>query len=144
MLVVNHIRAGDSPPHLPGGKDLVRSRELSRSTVLVTVSGEVDASTAAKLCARIEREVAGYRQLVLDTSEVEFFGTAGYSLLHRLHSRCAGAAVDWVLVAGPEVQRLLRVCDPDGMLPTSANIVSAVATLARGSQQVNQLRNGLR
>ncbi|MGV1087384.1 MAG: STAS domain-containing protein [Mycobacterium sp.] len=146
MLVVNHIRADESPPHQgrPVGRDPVRSRELSRSTVLVTMAGEVDASTATRLCARIEREMAGYRQLVLDLSEVEFFGTAGYSLLHRLHSRCAGAAVGWVLVAGSEVQRLLRVCDPDGMLPTSPNIVAAVAALARGSHQVTQLRNGLR
>jgi hypothetical protein len=48
-----------------------------------------------------------------------------------VHSRCARAGVDWVLVAGPEVDRLLRVCDPDGILPTAPNIVSAVATLAR-------------
>lgn len=146
MLVVNHVHSGESPPHdgRRGVRESVRSRELSSNTVLVSVSASVDASNATDICTKIERRTAGYRQMVLDLSEVEFFGTAGYTLLHRLHFRCNAEGVDWVLVAGPEVQRLLRVCDPDGMLPTAANIVSAVASLARGSQRIAQLRKGLR
>ncbi|MGI9142346.1 MAG: STAS domain-containing protein [Fluviibacter sp.] len=146
MLVANDNRCVEAPPQpgRRGAPDRVRSRELSDTTVLVAAAGEIDASTASDLCARIERHAAGYRQLVLDLSEVDFFGTAGYSLLHRLHSRCSRAAVNWVLVAGPEVQRLLRVCDPDGMLPTAANIVSAVAALSRSPHRITQLRNVLR
>ncbi len=132
MLVANNTRRR--------GADPVRAQELSDRTVLITVTGGIDASSAPDLCERIQRQATGYRQVVLDLSEVDFFGTAGYSLLHRMHVRCAGAAIDWVLVTGREVQRLLRVCDPDGILPTAANIVSAVATLAR----ITQLRNGLR
>lgn len=132
MLVANHTRPGATAP--------VRSRELSGTCILVSTTGNVDACTAPDLCEKIQRHAAGYRQLVLDLSAVEFFGTAGYSLLHRMHARCAQVGVDWVLVAGPEVQRLLRVCDPDAILPTASNIVSAVAALAR----ITQLRNGLR
>lgn len=113
------------------GADLVRTRELSSSTVLVAAFGEIDAASATALSESIERHVRGYRQLVLDLSRLSFFGTAGYSVLHRVHSRCLRASVDWVLVPGKEVERLLRVCDPDGILPTAPNIVSAVATLAR-------------
>jgi anti-anti-sigma factor len=113
------------------GADLVRARELSASTVLVAAFGEIDAASATDLSERIERHVGGYRQLVLDLSRLTFCGTAGYSVLHRVHSRCLRSAVDWVLVPGKEVERLLRVCDPDGILPTAPNIVSAVATLAR-------------
>lgn len=118
----------------PGGgsqPDLVRSRELSGTTVLVAAFGEIDAASAPDLSTHVERHLPGYRQLVLDLSRVEFFGTAGYSVLHRVHSRCAQDDIRWVLVPGPEVQRLLRVCDPDGILPTAPNIVSAVAALAR-------------
>jgi anti-anti-sigma factor len=111
--------------------DLVRVRELSTTTVLVAAFGDIDAASAPDLSERIERHLGGYRQLVLDLSRLAFFGTAGYSVLHRVHSRCSHAAVDWVLVPGKEVERLLRVCDPDGILPTAPNIVSAVATLAR-------------
>lgn len=111
--------------------DLVRFRELSATTVLVAGLGQIDAASAPRLSESIERHLPGYRQLVLDLSRLEFFGTAGYSVLHRLHSRCARARIDWVLVPGPEVERLLRVCDPDRILPTAPNIVSAVAALAR-------------
>lgn len=109
----------------------VRARELSATTVLLAAFGEIDAASAAHLSENIERHLRGYRQLVLDLSRLEFFGTAGYSVLHRIHSHCARAGMAWVLVPGPEVERLLRVCDPDGILPTAPNIVSAVATLAR-------------
>lgn len=111
--------------------ELVRARELSGTTVLLAAFGEIDAASAGNLSANIERHLPGYRQLVLDLSRLEFFGTAGYSVLHRVHSHCAHAGMAWVLVPGPEVERLLRVCDPDGILPTAPNIVSAVATLAR-------------
>lgn len=109
----------------------VRIRELSATTVLIAAFGEVDAASANGLTERIEQHLTGYRQLVLDLSRLEFFGTAGFSMLHRVHSRCARTGVDWVLVPGAEVRRLLRVCDPEGLLPTATNIVSAVAALAR-------------
>jgi anti-anti-sigma factor len=113
------------------GADHVRARMLSTTTVLVTAFGEIDAASATTLSESIERQLGGYRQLVLDLSGLTFFGTAGYSVLHRVHSRCLRGAVDWVLVPGKEVDRLLRVCDPDRILPTAPNIVSAVARLAR-------------
>lgn len=146
MLVAHDSRCVETAPQ-PGRREdvgRIRSRELSEITVLVTAVGAIDAASAPDLCTAIERRAAGYRQLVLDLSGVDFFGTAGYSLLHRLRMRCDRAAVDWVLVAGPEVQRLLRVCDPDALLPTAANIVSAVAALARRPHLITTLRNGLR
>lgn len=115
----------------PTRADFIRARELSESTVLVAAFGEIDAASAGGLSERIEDHLPGYTQLVLDLSRIEFFGTAGYSVLHRVHSRCARSGIDWVLVPGPEVERLLRVCDPDGIMPTAPNIVSAVAALAR-------------
>ena len=115
----------------PVQADPVRARELSASTVLVAAFGEIDAASAGDLSERIEGHLPGYRQLVLDLTRLEFFGTAGYSVLHRMHARCALAGIEWVLVPGREVERLLRVCDPDGILPTAPNIVSAVAALAR-------------
>lgn len=111
--------------------DLVRARELSASTILVAAHGEIDAATAPDLGEHIERNLAGYRQLVLDLSGLEFFGTAGYAVLHRVHSRCARSGIDWALVPGRRVQRLLQVCDPAGLLPAAPNIVAAVAALAR-------------
>lgn len=128
------------PQHDPAAPhDSFRARELAPATVLVAVSGDVDAVAAPVLFDRIERRLAGYSQLVLDLSRVEFFGTAGYSLLHRLDVFCTRTAVDWALVVNPAVSRLLRICDPDNAFPTATNIVSAVATLARGPHRTPQL-----
>jgi anti-anti-sigma factor len=133
-MLVAHTASPLAVPRMAGSHtapDPVRTRELSATMVLVAAFGEIDAVSAAELFEGIEHSLLGYRQLVLDLSRLTFFGTAGYSVLHRVHSRCARGGLEWVLVPGPEVQRLLRVCDPDGMLPTAPNIVSAVAVLAR-------------
>ena len=121
-------------------RDLVRARVLGESTIMVSAFGEVDAATAPALADEIQRHLGGYRQLVLDFSRLDFFGTAGHSMLHRLHTRCLRTGVDWVLVPGPEVNRVLRVCDPEGDLPTASNIVSAVALLTRLPHRTPYLR----
>ena len=69
----------------------------------------------------------------------DFFSATGYSTLHRLQVYCVRASIDWVLIAGREVRRLLRICDPDGLFPIADNIVSAVAALARGPHRTSQL-----
>lgn len=133
MLVANN--ANPLAVRRPSGghtePDQIRSRELSAITVLITARGEVDAANAGGISDHIDRRLAGYRQLVLDFSKLEFCGTAGFSVLHWVRSRCERTGTDWVLVPGPEVVRVLRVCDPDRTLPTASNIVSAVATLTR-------------
>jgi anti-anti-sigma factor len=133
-MLVAHTTRPLAIPRSAGGHtrpDLVRARKLSATTVLVAAVGEVDAASAETFSEGIERNLAGYRQLVLDLSRLTFFSAAGYSVLHRLHSRCARAGIGWVLVPGTEVDRLLRICDLDGIMPTAPNIVSAVAALAR-------------
>lgn len=140
MAVADHSGHFAAQPR-PGA---VRVRQLSAITILITAAGKIDANNAAEICGHIERYSVGYRQLVLDFSGVDFFSPAGYGLLYRVHSHCTRTAVDWVLVAGPEAQHLLRVCDPNAILPTAANIVSAVATLARSPHRIPQLRNGVR
>lgn len=119
----------------------IRCRELGPDTLLVVVSGDVDAAVAPGLLDRITTSASGYRQLVLDVSRVDFFGTAGYALLQQLGRYCARCSLDWVAVIGPEVHRLLRACGPagcevSGVFPTATNIVSAVAALARGPHRV--------
>ena len=116
-----------------------RSRELSETTVLVAAVGEIDAANSAGLRTYIEDHLGGYQQLVLDLSRLDFFGTDGFSALHTINVRCSRRGIDWVLVPGPEVSRMLRVCDPEGALSTATNIVSAVAALARGPHRQLQL-----
>lgn len=127
------------PARRRGNRQQVGARKLGPTTVLLAVAGEVDAATAPDLFDVIESGLRGYHQLVLDLSRVGFFGAAGFSLLHRLHVHCLRASIDWVVLTGPAVQRLLKICDPDGTVPAAANIVSAVAALARGPHRTPQL-----
>lgn len=129
----------------PGGRiGPVRARELSATAVLIAAFGSIDAASAGETSGRIDHHLSGYRHLVLDFSRLEFFGTAGYSVLHRVSARCRWLGMDWVLVPGPEVERLLRICDPDRMLPTAPNIVSAVARLTRNHHGVPLRRTARR
>ncbi|MCV7344540.1 STAS domain-containing protein [Mycolicibacterium rhodesiae] len=116
-----------------------RSRELSATTLLIAAVGEVDASNASDMLGYVENNVTGYQQLVIDLSKLDFFATDGFSALHTLTVRCSRRGIDWVLVPGPAVARVLRVCDPEGLVTTAGNIVSAVAALARGPHTHLQL-----
>jgi len=100
--------------------------------LLIAAEGEVDASNSGDMLGYVEDSVTGYQQLVLDLSKLHFFGTDGFSALHTINVRCSRRGIEWVLVPGPEVARVLRVCDPEALLTTAGNIVSAVAALARG------------
>lgn len=90
---------------------------LSKSTVLVTVRGEVDATNNRDLARYVERQLSGSTHLVLDLTEIEFFGTAGFAALHNVNVICARYAVSWELTVGPPLRRLLSICDPDNLLP---------------------------
>lgn len=118
-------------------------RELGPDTVLLAVHGDIDAALTPGLFARIAARLGTYRQVVLDLSGVTFFGTTGYSALLELRAHCSRRGIEWVMVTGPEVRRLLRACEAADcttpFAPTAANIVSAVATLARGPHRVSLL-----
>jgi anti-anti-sigma factor len=107
---------------------------LEDTTVLVTVSGEVDATNNRALAAYVERQVVGSTRLVLDLSVIEFFGAAGFAALHNVNVICARYGVSWVLVAGPQLRRFLRICDPDNLLPLEDSAVNHLETAPRDRQ----------
>src|ERR1700729_3013562 len=91
--------------------------EWDSSRVVVTRHGELDASNASQLADYFDLCMGHSTPLMLDLSRLEFFGTAGFSALHLINVRCAGANLRWAVVPGKAVSRLLRICDPDNTLP---------------------------
>jgi anti-anti-sigma factor len=92
--------------------------ESDSSCVVITAHGELDASNATQLADYVQHCVAHCPSaIVVDLSSLEFFGTAGFSALHLINVRCAGANLRWAVVPGKAVSRLLRICDPDNTLP---------------------------
>jgi anti-anti-sigma factor len=98
--------------------------ESHSSRVVVTAHGELDASNASQLADYVESCAAHSTSVIaviVDLSNLEFFGTAGFSALHLINVRCAGAHLRWAVVPGKAVSRLLRICDPDNTLPLVAS-----------------------
>jgi anti-anti-sigma factor len=89
------------------------------SGTVITVDGELDAANADQLAAYVQRSVRRSKRVILDLRGLEFIGTAGFSVLHRINVVCSGAQVYWAMAPSQAVSRLLRLCDPDGTLPVT-------------------------
>jgi anti-anti-sigma factor len=101
------------------------------SVVLVTAEGEIDAANALALGKYVEAELESVSRLVVDLRALDFFGTQGFSILHRINVMCSRHAANWVVLAGTEVNRVLHICDPDGGLPVAESFEGAIATVIR-------------
>jgi anti-anti-sigma factor len=93
------------------------SAEWDATRAVITAQGELDASNATQLADYFDLCIAHRTPLVLDLSGLTFFGTAGFSALHLINVKCAGANLRWAIVPSEWVTRLLRICDPDHTLP---------------------------
>lgn len=105
------------------------TRTTMSSVAIVSAYGAIDASNAGTLTDYALANAARCRALILDLSDLEFFGTEGFSALHRVSVRCAHAEIGWMVVPGAAVARLLRMCDPHGSLPTVFTVDAALANL---------------
>ena len=101
------------------------------SIVLITVTGEVDAANALELSKYAEAPLDTVSRLIVDLRGLTFFGTQGFSILHRINVMCSRHAVNWVVLAGSEVDRVLQICDPDGGLPVADTLESAISAVVR-------------
>lgn len=109
--------------------------QLPPSKVLVTVHGEIDATTSSALADYVERRIAGSHRLVLDLQNVEFFAASGFAALSNINVICAHAGVEWTLLAGSRIWRLLSICDPDRELPVVQNLSAGKYLRARPSDR---------
>ena len=105
------------------------SRSMDSSITVVGVHGEVDAANAGALIAHALAHVTRCRGLVVDLRCVDFMGTDGFLALRTVADHCARAEVGVVVVTGAGVSRLLRICDPHGLLLVAATLGAALATL---------------
>lgn len=97
-----------------------------RSGGVISVHGELDAANADEFAEQLRRCAAGCEWLVVDLSDLQFIGTAGFSALQRINVGCAQTNVCWAMVPGVATQRLLRVCDPHATLPAAESISEAL------------------
>lgn len=105
------------------------TRWLDGDTAVVEVEGEVDAVSADALRDYAVNVLRDAHRLVLDFSEVKFFGTAGVSALRTLRVAGTAAGTEWVMVVSPAVARVLRICDPAGVMAAVGTVAAGIAVL---------------
>jgi anti-sigma B factor antagonist len=77
--------------------------------VVVTVLGEIDLATAPELETALGQYLGGTPLVVVDLTDVTFFGSLGLATLVRLTARAESAGVRLALVPGPLVLRTMEL-----------------------------------
>ncbi|MGA7052801.1 MAG: STAS domain-containing protein [Mycobacterium sp.] len=113
---------------------------MKSPVAIICAHGELDQANAHTLTEYSLACLARRCAPILDLTGLEFFGAAGFSALHRISVSCAKAGTDWALVPGAAVARLLRICDPDGLLPSVVSVSAAVARLQGSASEADHRR----
>jgi anti-anti-sigma factor len=119
------------------GRGTFEARQVIPARVRVVVAGEIDATNREALGRFVERHTRISKQLVLDLSGVDFFGSQGFTALYYVNVQCVRRDVDWMIVANRIAQRILRICDSEGDLP----VVDDLATAQRRLDHLTRYRN---
>ena len=103
------------------------SRWLRSSVAVIRAHGGIDASNADTLTTYTLGHLMRCRGLILDLRDLDFFGTEGFFALHRVSVCCARAGIAWAVVSGEAVSRVLRIVDPQSLLPAVSTVEAAMA-----------------
>jgi anti-anti-sigma factor len=117
-----------SQPRESHGTRLVH-RRLRSSVAVISARGHIDASNADTLTEYTLRHLRGCRGLIIDLSGLDFFGTEGFSALHRISVCCAPPGIAWAVVPSNAVSRVLRIGGPQGLLPAARTVEAALAII---------------
>ncbi|HME74578.1 MAG TPA: STAS domain-containing protein [Mycobacterium sp.] len=104
-------------------------RRLRSSVAVISVRGHIDASNADTLTQYTLGHLTGCRGLIIDLRGLDFFGTEGFSALHRVSVCCAHPGIGWAVVPSEAVSRVLRIGDPQGLLPAASTVEAAMAII---------------
>jgi anti-anti-sigma factor len=88
---------------------------ITSKYVIITITGELDASNAPALSTYLERHQFLADRFYLDLREVKFCATAGLAVLQRVKHQHDEQRAYWRLLASPAVRKLLRVCNAGGL-----------------------------
>jgi anti-anti-sigma factor len=134
MPVVHDTNTTEPTRHFtsPGiGADGIRlSTQIEHAATIVAASGDIDASNIDRLTDYVQSALAQGRALILDLSDLTFFGAQGIPALFSVSEQCSKAGVDWAVVSSHAVRRLLRIGDRDSRLPAVSSVPEALKRLA--------------
>ncbi|BBY31665.1 STAS domain-containing protein [Mycolicibacterium sediminis] len=104
--------------------------QIGPSIALHSITGEIDAANATAVSQFVEANLGGAGRLILDLRGLTFCGTHGFSAIHRVNVISSRQATSLAILAGDEVDRILRICDPGGGLPVVRTLEAAISAVA--------------
>ena len=129
-----HVMKAGGPPG-SGASGPRRSLRMTVSRVsscsVITLRGEVDATSARDISGLVTDHLEGCRHLLLDLSRLDFFGTEGISALHKINAECTQRGIPWSMVAAGRVSHMLQICDPADALPRVESTAAGLAAMHR-------------
>jgi len=105
------------------------NHRMRSPVAVISAHGHIDASNADTLTEYTLGHLMRCRGVILDLHDLDFFGTEGFSALHRVSVCCAHAGIGWAIVPSEAVSRVLRIGDPQGLLPAASTVEAAMATI---------------
>ena len=105
----------------------LRTAAAATDTVVVTVLGEIDMTTAPELADALAAATPSVRRVVVDLSNVTFLDSSGLSALVRSRRELAGAGVDLGIVAPPSslARRVIGIAQLDSTLAVVGSLDDA-------------------
>jgi anti-anti-sigma factor len=115
--------------HVSGDGVWLNAQTHDGATVVVA-AGELDASNLHHLTDYARSCLSAGHALVLDLSRLDFLGAQGIRSLLQIADDCGRSGIDWALVPGHAVNRLLRIFDNEAELPTAPSITEALERIS--------------
>jgi anti-anti-sigma factor len=110
-----------------------------RQAIVLTASGEIDASNADNFSKTISQLTAEGDPLVVDLRAVDFCGVQALQVLVALDQECRDNGLAWALIAGRAVQALLRIGDVGAGLPVVPSVTDALQRFESDKRARRQL-----
>jgi anti-sigma B factor antagonist len=112
------------------GADLLLGIDHSRNATVLTVSGELDATTARVLEQELDRVLTGKDVLVLDLTGVTFCDSVGLASVLEAKRR----GVDLRVVGSRQVRRTIALTGMDTAIPLCGSVAEATRLLVRNAE----------
>ena len=93
---------------------------------VVNISGEVDVSNVEQVTDHAVCSALAGNALLLDMTDVNFFGAHGVSMLFNIEDICCRSELPWALVTSPAVERVLYLSGQASILPVASSVCAAM------------------
>jgi anti-anti-sigma factor len=102
------------------------SADTDTDLTVITIRGEIDAANVDDVSRHTRGLVPEGGALIIDLVDIDFIAVDGLRALFALHSQCVRTNTKWTLIADHAARRLLRVGDPDKLLPAVGSATEAL------------------